>query len=166
MDQTFLTELAAIVGREHTLSDRESLAVYGYDSTPELESRPAAVVLPGSAEEVARIMALCHGAGVSVTPRGSGTNLSGGSLSAGGIVVQTSRLNRIVEVDEENLTATVQPGVVTSTLHREVEARGLFYPPDPGSRARSRRRLLRDGGGGCLRHDQRGREERRRLAGG
>ena len=78
-------------------------------------------------------MRLCHGAGVSVTPRGSGTNLSGGSLSAGGVVVQTSRLNRIIEVDEENLTATVEPGVITSALHREVESRGLFYPPDPGS---------------------------------
>jgi glycolate oxidase len=134
MDQTFLTELAAIVGREHTLSDRESLAVYGYDSTPELESRPGAVVLPGSAEEIARVVSLCHGAGVTVTPRGSGTNLSGGSIAFnGGVVLQTSRLNRIREIDEENLTATVETGVITSTLHREVESRGLFYPPDPGS---------------------------------
>lgn len=134
MDQTFVKELAAIVGRENTLSDPESLAVYGYDSTPELESRPAAVVLPGTSDEIARIMALCGGAGVPVTPRGSGTNLSGGSIACnGGVVIQTSRLNRIVEIDEENLTATVETGVITSALHREVEARGLFYPPDPGS---------------------------------
>ena len=134
MDQTFAKELAAIVGREHTLSDLESLAVYGYDSTPELESLPGAVVLPGTNDEIARIMALCHGAGVPVTPRGSGTNLSGGSLAlGGGVVLQTSRLNRIVEIDEENLTATVETGVITSALHREVEARGLFYPPAPGS---------------------------------
>ena len=91
-------------------------------------------LLPGTPEEIARIMRLCHGAGVSVTPRGSGTNLSGGSITVdGGVVVQTSRLNRIMEMDEENLTATVEPGVITSALHREVEARGLFYPPDPGS---------------------------------
>ena len=134
MDQSFINELQKIVGEPYTLTDRESLAVYGYDSTPELESLPGAVLLPGSSEEVARIMALCHGAGISVTPRGSGTNLSGGSLSVnGGVVIQTSRLNRIIEVDEENLTATVEPGVVTSALHREVESRGLFYPPDPGS---------------------------------
>ena len=134
MDQSFINELQKIVGEQHTLTDRESLAVYGYDSTPELESLPGAVLLPGSSEEVARIMALCHGAGISVTPRGSGTNLSGGSLSVNrGVVIQTSRLNRIIEVDEENLTATVEPGVVTSALHREVESRGLFYPPDPGS---------------------------------
>jgi len=133
MEQSFIKELQNIVGEQYTLSDRESLAVYGYDSTPELESLPGAVLLPGSAVEVSRIMRLCHGAGVSVTPRGSGTNLSGGSLSAGGIVVQTSRLNRLVEIDEENLTATVEPGLITSALHREVEARGLFYPPDPGS---------------------------------
>jgi glycolate dehydrogenase FAD-linked subunit len=134
MDQTFVKELAAIVGQEHTLSDRESLAVYGYDSTPELESRPGAVVLPGTSEEIARVVTLCSNAGVPVTPRGSGTNLSGGSIDfTGGVVLQTSRLNRIVEIDEENLTATVETGVITSALHREVEARGLFYPPDPGS---------------------------------
>ncbi len=134
MDQKFIKELTAIVGNAYTLTDRESLACYKYDSTPGLESLPGAVVLPGSADEMARVMVLCSGAGVSVTPRGSGTNLSGGSIAvAGGIVLQTSRLNRILEADEENLTATVEPGVVTSALHREVEAKGLFYPPDPGS---------------------------------
>jgi len=133
MEQSFINELKNIVGEQHALADRESLAVYGYDSTPELESLPGVVLLPGSAGEVARIMALCHGAGVTVTPRGSGTNLSGGSLSAGGVVVQTSRMNRLIEIDEENLTATVEPGLITSALHREVESRGLFYPPDPGS---------------------------------
>ena len=134
MDKTFINELTDIVGPAHTLTDRESLACYKYDSTPELESLPAAVVLPSNGEEVSRIMGLCHDAGVSVTARGSGTNLSGGSLACqGGVVMQTSRMNRILEIDEENLTATVEPGVITSTLHREVEAIGLFYPPDPGS---------------------------------
>lgn len=134
MEQSFINELKKIVGEQYILTDQESLAVYGYDSTPELESVPGAVLLPGSGEEVAHIMRLCHMAGVNVTPRGSGTNLSGGSISTNsGVVVQTSRLNRILEIDEENLTATVEPGVITSTLHREVEARGLFYPPDPGS---------------------------------
>ena len=134
MEKTLLQDFAAIVGKRYTLSDLESLAVYGYDSTPELESIPGAVLLPGSSEEVVAIMRLCHEAGVSVTPRGSGTNLSGGSISANsGVVIQTSRLNSIVEIDEENLTATVEPGVITSALHRVVEERGLFYPPDPGS---------------------------------
>jgi len=133
VNPAFVKELQSIVGSQYILTDRESLAVYGYDSTPEIESLPGAVLLPGRAEEVAAIMSLCHAAGVAVTPRGSGTNLSGGSLSSGGVVVQTSRLNRIVEIDEENLTATVEPGVITSALHREVESRGLFYPPDPGS---------------------------------
>lgn len=134
MDKTFIKALGDIVGTAYTLTDRESLACYKYDSTPELESLPAAVVLPSSGGEMSRIMALCHDAGVPVTPRGSGTNLSGGSIARdGGVVIQTSRMNRILEIDEENLTATVEPGVITSTLHREVEARGLFYPPDPGS---------------------------------
>jgi glycolate oxidase len=130
---SFIKELQAIVGEQFTLSDPESLAVYGYDSTPELERLPGAVLLPGSTDEVVGIMEFCHKAGVTVTPRGSGTNLSGGSLSSGGVVIQTSRLNRLLEIDEENLTATMEPGLITSTLHRAVEARGLFYPPDPGS---------------------------------
>ena len=101
MDNTFIEELRSIVGREYLLYDKEALACYKYDSTPELESLPGVVLLPGTADEVSRIMRLCHGAGVNVTPRGSGTNLSGGSLSAGGVVVQTSRMNRIIEVDED-----------------------------------------------------------------
>jgi glycolate oxidase len=134
MEQSYCKELTAIVGQANAVTDPEGLACYGYDSTPELESRPAAVLLPGSGAEIARIMAFCHGAGIPVTPRGSGTNLSGGSIArSGGVVIQTSRLNRILEIDEENLTATVEPGVITSALHRDVEARGLFYPPDPGS---------------------------------
>lgn len=134
MNPSFIKELEAIAGKQHTLTDRESLAVYGYDSTPELESLPGTVVLPGSTDEVIRIMRLCSDNGVSVTPRGSGTNLSGGSISTnGGVVLQTSRMNRILEIDEENLTATVEPGLITSALHREAESRGLFYPPDPGS---------------------------------
>ncbi len=134
MDSSLLKELQQIVGEQYALSDRASLAVYGYDSTPELESRPGVVLLPACRDEVIRIMGLCAAAGVSVTPRGSGTNLSGGSISHDqGVVIQTSRMNKIIEIDEENLTATVEPGVITSTLHRQVEARGLFYPPDPGS---------------------------------
>jgi glycolate dehydrogenase FAD-linked subunit len=126
--------LKKIVGEQHTLTDREALACYQYDSTPEMESLPGAVVLPATTEEVAQVVALCAEEGVTVTPRGSGTNLSGGSLAQpGGLVLQTSRLNRILEIDQENLTATVETGVITSTLHREVEALGLFYPPDPGS---------------------------------
>ena len=134
MDRLFIKELEAIVGKQHALTDRESLAVYGYDSTPELQSLPGAVLLPGSTDEILRIMRLCHESGVSVTPRGSGTNLSGGSISSNnGVVLQTSRMNKLLEIDEENLTATVEPGLITSALHREVESRGLFYPPDPGS---------------------------------
>ena len=102
MEQSVINELIAIVGEQHTLTDRESLAVYKYDSTPELESPPGAVVLPGTAEEVARIMTFCYQAGVPVTPRGSGTNLSGGSIAyTGGVVLQTSRLNRLIEVDDQ-----------------------------------------------------------------
>jgi glycolate oxidase len=134
VEQSLINELRATVGNQYLLTDRESLACYMYDSTPEIESVPGAVIMPGSEEEIVRIMKVCHDAGIPVTPRGSGTNLSGGSIAyRGGVVMQTSRLCRIREIDEENLTATVETGVITSALHREVEARGLFYPPDPGS---------------------------------
>jgi glycolate oxidase len=125
MNQAFIDKIRTIIGARYLLTDRESLACYQYDSTPELEALPGAVALPGSPEEVRRIMQVCYEAGIPVIPRGSGTNLSGGSLaSGGGIVLQTSRMNRVLEIDEENLTATVEPGVITSALHREVE-----FPP-------------------------------------
>lgn len=134
MEQSFINDLKKITGDEHVLADKESLAVYGYDSTPGVEAVPGCVVIPGTREELQKIVQLAASAGVSITPRGSGTNLSGGSISTKkGLIIQTSRLNRIIEIDQENLTATVEPGVVTSAVHRAVEALGLFYPPDPGS---------------------------------
>lgn len=134
MEKGLQRELERIVGSPYIMTDPESLLLYGHDATPEVDHPPCAVLLPATTEEVIRIVRVCKGAGVSITPRGSGTNLSGGAVSTdGGVVLQTSRMNRILEIDEENLTVTVEPGVITADLHREVESRGLFYPPDPGS---------------------------------
>ena len=87
-----------------------------------------------SAEEVSRIMRLAQEANFPVTPRGAGQGLSGGAVPAfGGVVLSLEKMNQILEVDRENLMATVQPGVITGDIHRAVEALGLFYPPDPAS---------------------------------
>lgn len=128
-----LDRLFRISGKEHVLTAPEDLICYAYDATPH-EVRPSAIVIPGSAEEVVAIMSLANEHRIPVVPRGSGTNLSGGAVPvAGGLVLLTQRLNRIIEIDEENLTATAQPGVILGDFHRQVESRGLLYPPDPAS---------------------------------
>ena len=77
---------------------------------------------------------LANREGFPVVPRGAGTGMSGGSVPVqGGVVLSLERMNRILEIDEQNLVAVVEPGVMTGDLQREVEARGLFYPPDPAS---------------------------------
>lgn len=94
------------------------------------------MVFPTSTAQVRQVVRLAAQYGVPIVSRGSGTNLSGGTVPvSGGIVLALTRMNRILEIDEANLTATVEPGVITAELHRAVEARGLFYPPDPGSQA-------------------------------
>ncbi|MCL4370744.1 MAG: FAD-binding protein [Chloroflexi bacterium] len=133
-EQSTLAELARIVGTANLLTSQEDLACYGFDATPRLGHWPDAVAKPGSTDEISQILQLANRAGFKVVPRGAGTNLSGGSVPIqGGLVVQMNRLNRILEIDTENLTALVEPGVVTSDLHSAVESMGLFYPPDPGS---------------------------------
>jgi len=127
--------LAAIVGNEHLKTEPAELALYSYDATPQADpAMPDAVVLPGSAEEVARLVELANEQKLPIVARGAGTNLTGGARAIrGGLVVSTQRMNKILSVDESVLQAVVQPGVVTRDLHRAVEEKNLFYPPDPQS---------------------------------
>jgi len=125
-------ELEAIVGREHVLTSPQALLVYGYDATYRT-GQPAAVVLPGTAAQVAQVMALLHHFRVPVTPRGAATGLSGGSVPDDSVALSLTRMRRIIEIDERNMLAVVEPGVVTQDLQRAALARGLFYPPDPAS---------------------------------
>lgn len=134
ISQNLLKELKGIVGRENVLTSPEEMVCYAYDATPLVTNLPDAVVLPGSAEEVIRIVQLAANTGLKIVPRGSGTDLSGGAVPIqGGIVMQLTRLNHILEIDTENLTATVEPGVITGGLYSAVERLGLMYPPDPAS---------------------------------
>jgi glycolate oxidase len=128
-------ELRAIVGEGHVLVSAPDLARYGQDETEDLVYPPEAAVRPAATAEVARVLALANAHGIPVTPRGAGTGLSGGALPVhGGIVLSLERMNRILEIDEGNLMAVVEPGVITQVLQDEAEKRGLYYPPDPASR--------------------------------
>lgn len=113
----------------------EQAEAYGRDETEDLFFAPALVLLPETVEETAAILKHCHERGIPVTPRGAGTGLSGGALPvAGGVVLAMQRLNRILHIDEQNLQATVEPGVINQVFQEAVAERGLFYPPDPASR--------------------------------
>lgn len=129
--QFFLTLLAT----EHVMNDAESLAHYAHDYTEDLHFEPQLVLRPKTVEQVQNIMAYCHQHHIAVTPRAAGTGLSGGALPVhGGILLSVERMNRIIEIDENNLQATIEPGVINQVLRNEVESKGLFYPPDPASK--------------------------------
>lgn len=128
-----IDELVGIVGRENVLTHPVELACYAYDATHYTHS-PDVVVSPRSVAEVSRVAALANRELIPLVVRGSGTSLSGGATPwRGGIVMRTVHLNRILEIDTANLTATVEPGVILADFQRAVEKVGLFYPPDPSS---------------------------------
>lgn len=128
-------KLIDIVGEAHVRIERFDLEKYGRDETEDLLMMPDIAVLPGSEEEVSKILRLASELQVPVTPRGGGTGLSGGALPAhGGISLSLERMNQILEIDEANMMVRVQPGVITAVMQDAVEEKGLFYPPDPASR--------------------------------
>jgi glycolate oxidase len=129
-----LQQLSGMVGTENMFTSREDKITYSYDGTPMLDRLPEAIVRPRNKEQVCEIVRLANTENFSIVPRGNGTGLSGGSVPVDNcIILDMSQWNTILEIDQENLTAWVEPGVITSQLHQEVERRGLFYPPDPGS---------------------------------
>lgn len=127
-------KLISIVTKENFDDSKIERLVYSYDATPNFQSMPDAVVSPRNAEEVSEILKICNQYGVPIVPRGSGTNLCAGTCpTEGGVVLLFKHMNQILEIDEENLTITVQPGVITLDLINAIEEKGLFYPPDPSS---------------------------------
>jgi glycolate oxidase len=130
-----LAELCSITGQDAVTTDHEALLLYGQDETEDLVFEPEVVVKPGTTQEVSAILALATHHRIPVTPRAGGTGLSGGALPVhGGILLSMERFNRILEIDERNLQAVVEPGVITQKLQEAVEELGLYYPPDPASR--------------------------------
>ncbi|WP_138419537.1 glycolate oxidase subunit GlcD [Aquibacillus sediminis] len=127
-------DLINIVGKQNVAASKASQLVYSFDATPQFQSMPDAIVSPRNTSEVAEVVKLCNQHNIPIVPRGSGTNLSAGTTPLqGGIVLLFKHLDQILEIDEENLTITVQPGVNTLEMTQVVEANGLFYPPDPSS---------------------------------
>jgi glycolate oxidase len=128
-----INELQTIVGRENVSTTKADRICYSYDATQQ-SFLPEVVLHPGSTQEISSIVKLANREQVPVFPRGAGSGFSGGSLpTKGGIVLCTERLDKILFIDEENLIATVEPGVVTEKFQQAVEKVGLFYPPDPAS---------------------------------
>jgi glycolate oxidase len=126
--------LGRIVGEGNVLIGTEALEPYTHDETVGLRAAPEVVVRVSSAGQVSEIFRLAQRERIPVTPRGAGYGLSGGAVAVhGGIVLSTEKMNRILEIDQENLMVSVEPGVITGDIHRAVEAEGLFYPPDPAS---------------------------------
>jgi glycolate oxidase len=134
---TLLDRLRAISGADWVRTDDQTRDAYGQDALKAIH-RPDVVVLPADTREIAQIAALCDETRTPIVPRGAGTGYSGGAVPLhGGVVLSLERLNRILEIDERSLLAVVQPNVITGVLQAAVEARGLFYPPDPASLDRS-----------------------------
>jgi glycolate oxidase subunit GlcD len=125
--------LRSIVGDDACLSGPEELFVYECDGLTLHSGEPLAVVLPRTRDEVQRVVRACCEHGVAFVPRGAGTGLSGGALADGGVVIECSRMNRIVEVNADDRYAIVEPGVVNADLSQATASAGLFYAPDPSS---------------------------------
>jgi glycolate oxidase len=133
IDPGIVKQLEAIVGKRFVLTTPEDLLCYSFDGTF-AEFMPDLVVEPGSTEEVSAITKLAYEHEIPVIARGMGSGLAAGTVPfGGGLVLPLNRMNRILEIDVENMTATVEAGVITIDLQDAVEELGLFYPPDPSS---------------------------------
>jgi glycolate oxidase len=129
-----IDNLRRIVGNENVLTTKETMVAYSYDATNMWSHLPDVVVLPLSTSQISEILKLANENRIPVTPRGGGTNVSGGSIPIqGGIVLCTTRMNRIIEINKTNLNATVEPGVVLQDFQEALAKVGLFFPPDPQS---------------------------------
>lgn len=125
--------LKEILGEENFLDDDMDRLLYSYDAT-RIKMKPDVVAIPQNEEQVSKIVQICYEEGIPITPRGAGSGYTGGALPVkGGILISFEKMDRILEIDEDNAVARVQPGVITYKLQKAVERIGLFYPPDPAS---------------------------------
>lgn len=132
--EQFISPLAAIVGRANVLTAEEDRKVYAYDGTSTWSHTPDLVVFPTETRHVEAVLKLAHENRIPVTPRGGGTNVSGGSVPiCGGIVLAMAKMNKILSIDAANLSARVQAGVVLMDLQVALARARLFFPPDPQS---------------------------------
>lgn len=134
MEKKHFDHFRSIVGKENIYEDKAHLIAYSYDATRE-HFEPDAVIFPRSEEDVSQVLKYCNENRIILVPRGAGSGFTGGAIpSEGGIVLAFERhMNKILEIDMQNMVAVVQPGLINMDLQRAVEAVGLFYPPDPAS---------------------------------
>ena len=134
MTSALTDDLAELLDSSRVLHEPEDLLPYGFDGTAALSAPALCVVFPETTEEIARLVRYAAEQRVPIVSRGSGTGLSGGSVPVpGGIILCLVRMDRIVEVDERNLTLLAEAGAITQTIAEAADAVGLLYPPDPGS---------------------------------
>ncbi len=134
IDGEILNRIEDVVGTENLLCRPEELEDYGRDETPGLYSLPEAAARPATAREISALVKLARRFNFPLLARGGGTGVTGGAIPVrGGLVISLERMNRVVEIDEKNMMAVVEAGIITENFQRAVEAQGLFYPPDPAS---------------------------------
>ncbi len=144
LNRETLQALKTIVGADAVLTDANDLVVYSVDGTTHCQGNAEVVVFPTDVDQISRVMQLSDQNDIPVTVRGAGTSLSGGPVPmAGGIVLCTSRMNRILEINGEDFTVKAQVGVVLNDLNQVLARQNLFFPPDPQS-------LLAATLGGCV----------------
>ncbi|MEY5048981.1 MAG: hypothetical protein RLZZ175_2340 [Bacteroidota bacterium] len=130
-----INQWQTLLGNENVKYDNDSLLNYSHDETEDLSFLPEVVLKPSTPQQISEILKTCNEYKIPVTPRGAGTGLSGGALPIfGGVLLSMEKFNKIIDIDEQNLQATVEPGVITQVFQETVAAKGLFYPPDPSSR--------------------------------
>ena len=135
IDAADIDYLRSVCGTERVIAGKDVNEDYCHDELAGIYCRPDALVKPQSTAEVSAVMKYAFAQNIPVTPRGQGTGLVGGSVPVfGGVMLDMSGMNRILELDEDNLTLTLEPGVLLMEISKFVEDRGLFYPPDPGEK--------------------------------
>ena len=133
-----LSFFESIVGQAMVLLSTEAKENYGHDETEDLVFHPDVVLKPNTTDQIASILKHCNERNIPVTTRAGGTGLSGGALPIyGGVLLSMERFNQLIEIDERNLQATVEPGMITQVFMDLVNEKGLMYPVDPSSKGSS-----------------------------
>lgn len=137
ISKALIAEFETLLGKENVLSEEIDRHSYSFDAAVLDSVLPSLVLLPTETEQLGIVVKKCYEEGLHITVRGAGSNLSGGTIpdAQDTVVIATGKLNKILEINEEDLYAVVQPGVVTANFAGQVFAKGLFYPPDPGSQS-------------------------------
>ena len=126
------SQIRAVVGDENLLTSPEELYCYSFDAS-KMHFVPEGVAFPADGAEISALVKLANQHGFAVYPRGAGSGMVGACLPQGGLVIVTNRLNKILEIDADNMTAVLEPGVITGDFQKAAAKHGLFYPPDPAS---------------------------------